>query len=129
MAAWRRRALESFPELHAELNTRDFSTYDLFRELVRSAHDAHESGDEARLVSIYGYAEWCFDQKEKALWNPAGVSFYEDLLHGRGWGLRRQIMRRIPPRVIRQVWALWERYYSAEQLDAFRELVPPELRG
>ncbi|MDJ0522495.1 MAG: hypothetical protein QNJ90_10545 [Planctomycetota bacterium] len=125
MAAWRRRALESFPDLRTQLNTQDFTTYDLFRELVARAHDAHDQRDESRLDAIYGFAEWCFDQKAKDLWNAAGVSFYEDLFHGPGWHLRKLIMRRIPARIAAAVWELWERYYSAEQVEALRQLLPP----
>ena len=33
----------------------------------------------AELQKIYGYAEWCFRQKAKDLWNAAGVAFYEHL--------------------------------------------------
>jgi hypothetical protein len=31
------------------------------------------------LEKIYGFADWCASQKEKELWNAAGVAFYEHL--------------------------------------------------
>ena len=46
MAAWRRRALEHFPQLRAELQDSDYSIYMLFFDLlpvVREAHDAADS--------------------------------------------------------------------------------------
>ena len=128
MAVWRRKALEAFPELRQQLNRRDYNTYDLFRDLVALAHDAHEAGHEARLDAVYGFAEWGVERNEKDLWNPAGVSFYEDLFHGRGWDLRRQIMSRISPRVLRQVWGLWEGRYSEQQFRDLRGLVPADIR-
>jgi hypothetical protein len=32
-----------------------------------------------RLEQIYEFAEWCYRQKEKDLWNAAAVAFYEHL--------------------------------------------------
>ena len=34
---------------------------------------------EEKLKKFYDFAEWCFRQKEKELWNAAGVAFYEHL--------------------------------------------------
>jgi len=40
---------------------------------------AHQENDNEKLKRIYDFAEWCLNQKEKDLWNAAGVSFYEHL--------------------------------------------------
>jgi hypothetical protein len=79
MSAWRRRALETFPELRAEFEPPETTLYGVFSRLVQWCRDAHESGDAAALSRIYGFAEWCARQSAKELWNPAGVAFYEHL--------------------------------------------------
>jgi hypothetical protein len=83
VSAWRRRALEAFPEIRTEIETPATTLYDLFSRLVDWCCDAHNSGDEAALKRIYGFAEWCARQPQKELWNPAGVSFYEHLADSR----------------------------------------------
>ncbi len=79
MSAWRRRAIERFPELRHELDDADYSLYLLFGDLVRLVRDAHASRDAHKMTAIYDFAEWCAVQPNKDLWNPAGVSFYEHL--------------------------------------------------
>jgi hypothetical protein len=79
VSAWRRRALETFPELRAELESRDSTIYDLFFTLLPWCRDAHTSGDVTALSRIYGFAEWCARQPAEELWNSAGVAFYEHL--------------------------------------------------
>jgi hypothetical protein len=79
VSAWRRRALETFPELRAEFEPPNVTLYDVFSRLIQRCRDAHNSGDDKALSRIYGFAEWCARQSAKELWNPAGVSFYEHL--------------------------------------------------
>ncbi len=79
MSTWRRKALELFPDLRAEIETPEMSIYQVFFELVPRCREAHDRGDVAELERIYGFAEWCAKQKSKDLWNAAGVSFYEHL--------------------------------------------------
>src|SRR5438132_11252436 len=82
MSAWRRKALQLFPELQVELNDSDYSIYMLYFELLPKVREAHKQGDEEMLAKIYGYAEWCLHQHSEDLWNAAGVAFYEHLLEG-----------------------------------------------
>ena len=79
VSAWRRRALETFPELRGEIEPPDTTLYDVFFRLLPWCRDAHSSGDEAVLSRIYGFAEWCARQPAEDLWNPVGVAFYEHL--------------------------------------------------
>lgn len=79
MSAWRRKALELFPDLRAEIQAPELSIYQLFFELLPRCRDAHDRDDVAELERIYGFAEWCSKQKSKDLWNAAGVAFYEHL--------------------------------------------------
>jgi hypothetical protein len=82
MSVWRRRAIESFPELRRELSNRQEITnpYSLWFELLALWSDAHRSNDEEMVKRIYGYAEWCSRQRAEDLWNSVGVCFYEHVL-------------------------------------------------
>jgi hypothetical protein len=79
VSTWRRKALELFPDLRAEIEARDASIYTVFFELLPRCRDAHDRGDIEELEKIYGYAEWCVRQKAEVVWNAAGVGFYEHL--------------------------------------------------
>ena len=77
MATWRRRAIELFPELQAELNRPDYTINLLFFDLYSAVGEAHRAHDDKRLADIYGFAEWCARQGSQPIWNSAGVAFYE----------------------------------------------------
>ncbi len=79
MSAWRQKALECAPELKNEFESSDLTPYTVFMELLPITRQAHIDNDTERLQKIYDYAEWCLRQKDKKLWNAAGVSFYEHL--------------------------------------------------
>jgi hypothetical protein len=78
MGTWRRKAIEKFSLKFSPLHHE--SIYDVFQTLLKMVVEAHSKCDEKLLKDIYEYAEWCFDQKAKDLWNAAGVSFYEHLV-------------------------------------------------
>ncbi len=79
MSTWRRKAIECLPELKRDFEQPDTSIYSVFFELLPAAVAAHKQNDTVKLERIYSFAEWCFGQKEKELWNAAGVAFYEHL--------------------------------------------------
>jgi len=79
MDTWQRRALELFPDLQRDIESPEFTIYQLFFELVPRCRQAHSSGDTRELERIYGFADWCATQNSKDLWNAAGVAFYEHL--------------------------------------------------
>ena len=79
MSAWRKKAIDCAPELREEFEKSDTNLYKVFAELMPILKAAHMSRDLERLEKIYDFAEWCFRQKDKNLWNAAGVSFYEHL--------------------------------------------------
>jgi hypothetical protein len=105
MAAWRRRALELFPQLRRELNRRDYSAYSLFADLRPLLRAAHDDGDGELLRRIYDFAEWCARQRAKDLWNPAGVSFYEHLFDYPAYSER--VVHWLSPFVVFTHWELW----------------------
>jgi hypothetical protein len=128
VSAWRRRAIEAFPELAAELNRPDASLYVLFAELLPRVRDAHLAGDKAALDAIYGFASWCFRQRGGDVSNAAGVGFYEHLFdsHPRIWP---DVLRRLEPTTIRDVMPLWEAMLRPDTLERVRPLIEQRLRG
>jgi len=80
MSAWRHRAIELFPDLREEFEDPEATIYNVFLELLPRVREAHARGDIEEMKRLYGYAEWCFQQKAKELWNAAGVAFYEHLV-------------------------------------------------
>ena len=79
MASWRRKVLTWFPDLRSEAERPDFTAYSAFLELRPRVAEAHLAGDTGTLRRIYGFAERCARQKDKDLWNAAGMAFYERL--------------------------------------------------
>jgi hypothetical protein len=79
MSAWRRKALELFPDLRSDIEDPDASVMSLFFELLPRCRDAHGRNDSEELKRIYDFADWCASQKAKELWNAAGVGFYKHL--------------------------------------------------
>jgi hypothetical protein len=58
MESWRRRALDTFPELRQELlDPERFASFEaLWRELVSMVEDAVHAGNEDLLRRLYAYA-------------------------------------------------------------------------
>ncbi len=79
MSVWRQKAINCLPESKKDFEQPTTSIYDVFFELLPAVVEAHKRKDIDRLKNIYDFAEWCFRQKDKDLWNSAGVAFYEHL--------------------------------------------------
>jgi hypothetical protein len=79
MSVWRKKAIELLPGLKPEFNRADLTIYDVFIYLLPATVQAHKQNDKVLLKQYYDFAAWCFRQKEKDLWNAAGVAFYEHL--------------------------------------------------
>lgn len=83
MATWKARALASFPEFQSDIQRPDYTIYLLFFDLLPAAREAHRTNDEDRLAAIYNFAEWCSRQTALALWDAAGVGFFEHIFDER----------------------------------------------
>jgi hypothetical protein len=79
MSAWRQKAIDALPESKKDFEDPNESIYLVFSTMLTAAIQFHKVGDSIRLRKIYGFAEWCFRQKSKDLWNAAGTAFYEHL--------------------------------------------------
>jgi hypothetical protein len=122
VANWRRKALALFPDLRLDLEQPNFSIYMVFFELLPRVREAHADGDMETLRRIYGFAEWCFEQKAKDMWNAAGVAFYEHLFdsHPSHWS---EMVRWLSPKIVTDCWGLWESRLSSEDLKRVRQLL------
>jgi hypothetical protein len=121
MAAWRRRALELFPQLRRELNDSEYTIYLLFFDLKPMLRDAHDAGDTELLRHIYGFAEWCSHHSAKALWNAAGVAFYEHLFDYPEYSDR--VIPWLSASVVYTHWHLWEAMVSSDEWARVRPLL------
>ena len=118
---WREKARQLFPELHADLEQESYSIYSLFFDLVPMALQAHDAADSQLLQRIYGFAEWCFSQKEEDLWNSAGVAFYEDLFdEDQRW---EAVIPWLSKEIVKGCWTLWEFRLSPERFERLRSLI------
>ena len=116
MAVWRRKAIALFPELRREFARPDCTVYEVFSELLPRVLQAHRDGDEVTPAPIYGFAEWCFEQRRaKDLWNAAGVSFYEHLFDG-GRDVWERVVPWLSQQVVGDVWGLGEARRPAADL-------------
>ena len=122
MASWRRKALALFPDLKFEVQRPDFSVYQIFFRILPMSRDAHKAGDVDTLRKIYGFAEWCFEQRAKEMWNAAGVAFYEHLFDDHP-SLRAEVVQWLPPRVIVGCMGLWGWRLSPNDLATVKKLI------
>ncbi len=123
MASWRRKVLTWFPDLRREAERPHFTVYSAFFELLPRVREAHMGGDTETLRRIYGFAEWCFRQPAKDLWNAAGVAFYEHLFDSHR-SLWPEFVRWLSPQVVAGVWGLWEWQLSADELAFINDAIP-----
>jgi hypothetical protein len=135
MSVWRRKAIESFPDLRRELNDRREieNIYGLWIEyLLPLWRDAHRSGNDEVLDRVYGYADWCSQQRAKDLWNSTAVCFYEHILDEGSW---ETVLPRLSDPTIRDMWGLWEVMSEADMaavgklLEEQKRPVPPPGSG
>jgi hypothetical protein len=117
---WRRLALDLFPYLREDLEEDDSNIYTIFFEILSRCKEAHERGEEEELGRIYSYAEWCFNQEDKTLWNAAGVAFYEHLVDEAI--TRTAIPQRLKPDIFKGVSSLFEFRLSADEYNELKEV-------
>jgi len=122
VATWRRKALALFPELRFEVQRPRSTIYGLFFRLLPMVRLAHAEEDDERLRQIYGFAEWCFEQNAKELWNAAGVAFYEHLFDSHP-SLWHEVVEWLSPSVVEGCWGLWEFRLSSQDLAEVRRLL------
>jgi len=78
MEDWKAKLIKLIPEEREEWES-EFSIYLAFGTIFGLVVDAARDSNDDLLGRCFAFAQWCFDQEEKDLWNSAGVSFYEHL--------------------------------------------------
>ena len=131
MSAWRRKAVALFgDELQGRVRDEALETpYALMTELrnllqgyCRRA-ERSDAEAEQRVREVFAFAEWCSRQPAKALWNAAGVGFYEHLFDEDLWRYRRVIVLWLSPTVQQEVSGLWDLMVPIERRDSVRQLL------
>jgi hypothetical protein len=123
VSVWRRKALESFPELARELTADDVdSTYAMWRDVfLPLTNDAYQREDADLLARIFDYAAWSARCPAKQVWNAVAVSFYEHLFDVARTPRWIDCVAKLTPRdVINDVWMLWEDQLSEGELRRLR---------
>lgn len=121
MAVWRRRVLDLFPTLRVEAQRPEFSIYSAFFHLLPMVREAHATNDEDMLRNIYGFAEWCFEQKAEHLWRTARVTFYWHLFENpQHW---EQVVPWLSPYVISGCSDLWQALLSPDEWAEVQRLI------
>jgi len=104
MEVWRKKLIESLPDLLRKEEIESETIYTIFMELTAKCEKAHDRGDQVVLSKIYDFAAWCARREEKDLWNAAGVGFYEHIVdHPIAL---REIPRWVPPDVFYEISGL-----------------------
>jgi hypothetical protein len=114
MSVWRKKAIECLPESRKDFEDPEESIYLVFSALLSAAIGFHKTNNFDRLQKIYDFAEWCLRQKDKQLWNAAGVSFYEHL--GDQAETRQEMRRWVKPETYTEIRGLLEIRLSEEEL-------------
>jgi hypothetical protein len=113
--------------LRRELHDRRYTIYGLYFDLLPMAREAHDAADSVTLRHIYNFAEWCFAQRNKELWNATAVAFYEHLFDRRDqW---QSVLPWLFDKVIEGCWGLWELRLTDEELRRLRLLIVQCSRG
>jgi hypothetical protein len=127
MDEWRRRAVEAFPRLKADLEDPEYSTYQLFFDLGGELKDAYRNKNNELMEAIYSYAEWALSRREKDLWNAAAVAFYESLYDGRlEWA---DVTPRMSRFVVYMIRDLWEERLGTEKWAKLSKELEDHLKG
>ena len=121
MATWRRKAIESFPELREDLNDRKFTIYMLFFELLPLSRKAHRGGNRKLLQTIYGFSQWCAEQRTGDVNTKAALAFYEHLFDEPE--LWERVASYLSTEKIRAYWPLIAAHQDPERLMALRKFL------
>src|SRR5436190_6061368 len=100
MSAWRRKALETFPDMRDTVDAPETTLYTLFFELLAQCQNSDEHTPAESLARIFAFAEWCH-RLGGDLQNAADLAFYEHC--GEGESVRDLFVTHVPHDVYRAV--------------------------
>lgn len=115
MSAWRRRAIETLPDMRREFEDPEMTIYQVLFEMLARVENEADRKDEKEPERIFDYALWCHTNRDREITNAVGVAFYEHLADEPH--LRDMIVHRLPPNVFEDCRSLFE-----------LRLTPPEFK-
>jgi hypothetical protein len=119
VAAWRRKALELFPDRPSMLREPG-GVYTLLANLRAELEFAYRAENPSRdfIERVYKFAAWCFETRQNAyLRNAVAVSFYE---HLPAFGpARGDLARQFTPQMWSELQPLLHRMLPSEHYNAF----------
>ena len=127
MSAWRRKALDTFPE-RRHLVVSATSSYILMLDLAQELREAYrvDPPDSDLITRVYTFVEWCFAPTQNPdLRNAAAVSFYETLPDFEP--ARRDLARRFTPTMWRELQPLFCQVLSASGYAALVRELPKSI--
>jgi hypothetical protein len=82
MEPWRELAIKLFPDYRVLYEEESETIWSVLFDQLSEVIEAHLNGNINRLEKIYGFAEWCYAQRdiEPELWEAAVPAFYEHLV-------------------------------------------------
>lgn len=117
MAAWRRKAIEAFPERRSWIERFAYNqVYFFYGTLLPMVRVARSEVAPGSLQKVFAYAAWCLRQHGSMV----GVAFYEHLFDDReDWNT---VIPYLSPEIICKCWGLWERrpHLAQEDLQELR---------
>lgn len=116
MSTWRRKAIETLPDMTREFEHPKTTVYQVLFEMLARVEQLNLHTEE-ELQRIFDYALWCHTQRNYEIKNAVGVAFYEHLADEPI--TQEQIINRLPPNVFEDCKGLFELRLSSEE---FREL-------
>ncbi|AIQ50690.1 DUF7674 family protein [Paenibacillus sp. FSL R7-0331] len=114
--------MELFYDIRGSFTGKEDTIYTLMVQLRSRVKDAHLKKDTDELDKIYGYVEWCFNQRKRCfdLCNAAAVGFYEHLVEEEI--TRHAIPYRVKLEIFEQVQPLFE-WMLEREAEKYEELV------
>ena len=77
--SWKLKAISLFPELRIEIKKANNFYRFIMEDYLLYLDDAVKTNDKKLIQKIFVFIKWCYRSKDKRLWNPAAVCFYEAL--------------------------------------------------
>lgn len=94
------------------------TVYEAFSEVAWAFRTAVAEHDLARLDDLLHFGAWAMQQRAEHVWNSAAVVFLEHVFDEPG--AFELVAPRLPSKVTREVWTLWEGRLTPDQLKEVR---------
>lgn len=120
MAAWRRHAIELFPDYADFLHDKNENLAQFFMEIDIDAAIEHD--DQEFLAKVFGYAEWCLRKCYKDLGDLVIAFFYKPIFTSHK-EYRHKTLKWISPWVLERISWYLEAKLDAEEMDKAKKII------